>query len=109
MKIVIDIPEWKYKSICEGVEASKRCGVVGIDPDIHEAIYSGTPLPKGHGDLIDRSKLIFFRCPNNVKDCPSEYDFTCQNCDFGVTSRFRVDATPVIIPADKEDKDEDSN
>ena len=55
MQIVIDIPEWEYKSICEGVEASKRCGVVGIDPDIHEAIYNGTPLPEGHGDLIDRN------------------------------------------------------
>lgn len=44
VKLIIELPEWKYKSICEGVEASKRCGVVGIDPDIHEAIYNGTPL-----------------------------------------------------------------
>lgn len=58
MEIVIDIPEWKYKSICEGVEASKRCGVVGIDPDIHEAIYNGTPLPKGHGELIDKDTVL---------------------------------------------------
>ena len=58
MKIVIDIPEWKYKSICEGVEASKRCGVVGIDSVIHEAIYNGTPLPKGHGRLIDADAFI---------------------------------------------------
>ena len=28
IELVIKIPEWKYKSICEGVEASKRCGVV---------------------------------------------------------------------------------
>lgn len=58
MEIVIDIPEWKYKSICEGVEASKRCGVVGIDPDIHEAIANGTPLPKGHGELIDKDVVL---------------------------------------------------
>ena len=44
MKLIIEIPEWKYKSICEGVEESKRCGVVGVDPDIHEAIYNGIPL-----------------------------------------------------------------
>ena len=44
MKLIIDIPEWKYKSICEGVEASKMCSVVGVDPDIHEAIYNGTSL-----------------------------------------------------------------
>jgi len=58
MEIVIKIPEWKYKSICEGVEASRRCGVVGVDPDIHEGIANGTPLPKGHGTLVDRSEVI---------------------------------------------------
>lgn len=58
MEIVIDIPEWKYKSICEGIEASKRCGVVGIDPDIHEAIYNGIPLPKGHRELIDKDTVL---------------------------------------------------
>ncbi len=57
IELVIKIPEWKYKSICEGVEASKRCGVVGIDPDIHEAIYNGTPLPKEHGRLGDLDAL----------------------------------------------------
>lgn len=69
MQIVIDIPEWKYKSICEGVEASKRCGVVGIDPDIHEAIYNGTPLPKGHGRLKDIDKverLLDLEKPDNI-------------------------------------------
>ncbi len=57
IELVIKIPEWKYKSICEGVEASKRCGVVGIDSNIHEAIYNGTPLPKGHGRLIDEERI----------------------------------------------------
>ena len=58
MKLIIDIPEWKYKSICEGVEASKRCGVVGIDPDIHKAIYNGTPLSKGHGRILDEKDIL---------------------------------------------------
>ena len=57
MEIVIKIDEWKYKSICEGVEASKRGGVVGVAPTIYEAIYNGTPLPKGHGRLIDADAL----------------------------------------------------
>lgn len=65
MEIVIKIPEWKYKSICEGVEASERCGVVGIDFNIHEAIRNCTPLPKGHGGLIDEKevyKKLYCRC-----------------------------------------------
>lgn len=52
IELVIKIPEWQYKSICEGVEASKRCGVVGIDPNIHEAIYNGTPLDKHDEEVI---------------------------------------------------------
>jgi len=103
MKIVIDIPEDDYNAIRDSIKAYSLADM------LFGAVQYGTVLPKGHGDLIDRSKLAFFRCPNNVKDCPPEYDFTCQNCDFGVTSRFRVYAAPVIIPADTENKDEDSN
>lgn len=85
MKLVIDIPKWKYKSICEGVEASKRCGVVGIAPDIHEAIYNGTPLPKGHGDLIDKKvayRKFYARCL-----APEAMEVFAE--------------TPTVIPADK--------
>ena len=69
MKVLIDIPDWKYKSICEGVEASKKCGVVGIDPDIHEAIYNGTPLPKGHGrlkDIDEVERILDLDKPDNI-------------------------------------------
>lgn len=109
MKIVIDIEEGRYNWIMSHASKHPYDYADASDLFFRTAVESGIVLPKGHGDLIDRSKLAFFRCPNNVKDCPPEYDFTCQNCDFGVTSRFRVDAAPVIIPADKEDKDEDSN
>lgn len=95
MQIVIDIPEWKYKSICEGVEASKRCGVVGPAPDIHEAIANGIPLPKGHGDLIDRREL--------KKDV---YTTTEWNGDVHrIIYEASVDDAPTIIPADKRSED----
>ena len=106
MKIVIDIPEWQYKSICEEIEASKRCGVVGIDPDIHEAIYNGVPLPKGHGrlidaddliqDIIDDSQLCIFNseCERIVHD---------KMVDFAVD---RITEAPPIIEADKEVNDD---
>jgi len=58
MKLVIEIPDWMYKSICEGIEASKRCHVTGIDPIVHEAIASGIPLPKRHGELIDKDIVL---------------------------------------------------
>ena len=86
MKLIIDIPEWKYKSICEGVEASKRCGVVGIDPDIHKAIYNGTPLPKGHGKIIDVNEAI-----NYIDDYALGF--------------FGFDGVPAIIEADTESEE----
>lgn len=47
MKIVIDIPEERYEFIK---------GLDNTCYDIHTAIAQGIPLPKGHGDLIDRDK-----------------------------------------------------
>ena len=52
MKIVIDIPEESYKATCDGCM---------LPPDVEsvvQGIKQGTPLPKGHGDLIDRKDLI---------------------------------------------------
>lgn len=66
MKLIIDIPEWKYKSICEGVEASKRCGVVGIDPGIHEAIYNGTTLDSVKAEIEKHQFSREYCCDHNI-------------------------------------------
>ena len=102
MKLVIDIPEWKYKSVCEGVEASKRCGVVGMDPDIHEAIQNGTPLPKGYGRLIDADKL------------EPDYDWSEYETDTGqlmvygyqAYSTIQIESAPTILEADKTESED---
>ena len=44
MQIVIDIPKEEYEDV-------KKVG--GCYYDFGKAIYYGTPLPKGHGRLID--------------------------------------------------------
>lgn len=95
IELVIKIPEWKYKSICERVEASKRCGDVGIDLNpaiIYEAIYNSTPLPKGHGDLIDRGEL------------KTHFIGTEQGTDLEVYLEPTIINAPPIIKADKEDE-----
>lgn len=56
--------------------------------------------------LIDIDELPFFRCPNNVNKCPSYYDFACQHCDYGITSRFRVERMGTLIESNKEEKNE---
>lgn len=51
MQIVIDITVELYEANIRGLEAREVW-------DLREAVENGTPLPKGHGDLIDRSEVI---------------------------------------------------
>ena len=47
VQLVIKIPEEKLKII----KNKMYCGI--YDPDLYKAIDNGTPLPKGHGRLIE--------------------------------------------------------
>lgn len=51
VELVIKIPEKVYKSISD----NNYCGI--INSDVYNAIANGTPLPKGHGRLIDGDAL----------------------------------------------------
>lgn len=51
MQIVIDIPEEKYNYV-------KKQVAEGIDNPLKVYIANGTPLPKGHGRLIDADAFI---------------------------------------------------
>lgn len=51
MQIVIDIPEKAYRQL-------KFLNEQGFGTVIDEAVANGTPLPKGHGRLIDADKFI---------------------------------------------------
>lgn len=64
MKIVIDIPD----KIINHIKQDKD---IQLDSDkliIINAILNGTPLPKGHGDLIDKSK-IYKAIPAEEDNC----------------------------------------
>lgn len=56
MQIVIDIPEEQYITL-NAKSQEEVLTVIDVSLLI-KAIKNGTPLPKGHGDLIDRSKLV---------------------------------------------------
>ena len=51
MKLIIEIPDEVYASAKNGelneIQSMYICG----------SVCNGTPLPKGHGELIDRSKI----------------------------------------------------
>lgn len=87
MQIVIDIPEIYYEALKEAdvIISGQQSGKT-LMYDICSIIANGTPLPKGHGDLIDRNKL-------------NRKDINCAN----FPTNF-IDMAEVIIPADKEDE-----
>ena len=51
VELVIRIPEEKLSII----KNKMYCGI--YDPDLYKAIANGTPLPKGHGRIIDIGKI----------------------------------------------------
>jgi len=78
MQLIIDIPEEIVKAIQNGEDYRY---------DIHTAIAQGTPLPKGHGRLIDEKvayRKFYARCLASI-----------------ATAVFAE--TPTIIEADKGD------
>ena len=80
MKIVIDLPEeW------EGC----------TNRHLRKLIAEGTPLPKGHGRLIDADKAIKLECGLSC-GCNVE------ECGFNVPCKYvrLIQETPTIIEAD---------
>ena len=58
-----------------------------------DAIKNGTPLPKGHGDLITKEQVI---------ECVEFYQINPQHFDF-VNLIDEIKDEKSVIPADKED------
>jgi len=83
MKIVIDISEEEYEDV-------KKVG--GCYYDFGKAIYYGTPLPKGHGDLIDADELFL----------DIQTDEQMRLGEHLAWVKERIDNAPTIIEADKE-------
>ena len=100
MQIVINIPENTYDQIVEG--GTKRHFVYKLD--LMRAILEGTPLPKGHGRLIDADSLLEYgSCPNScdgTATCMESYEHL--HCPIRVFDTESINDTPTIIEADKE-------
>lgn len=84
MKLVIDIPEEEYE-FCKKQWDTECLDILTI------AVKYGIPLPKGHGDLIDRDSLEL------DSDWSDYYD------GFSAYSESQVRLAPIIIEADKEE------
>ena len=99
MQIVINIPEKTVNEIKDNVMFADTIPSE-ILWDVTGAIVNGTPIPKGHGDLMDRDKIDWYGCTTE-EDCPYK-DRDCKDCMRAECYKPQVDALPTIIEADKE-------
>ena len=100
MQVVIDIKEDDYK-----VFERQIVGNTTPRDRLFNAIKNGTPLPKGHGDLIDRSKIEWYGCNfESDKNC-NKVNKNCSICFFAECSHDQVMELSAVIPAESEDKE----
>lgn len=106
MQVVIEIPnvpiqdyqDLYYKihgmaaneGLFDDKRKSQRALALKAVLDVLNGVVNGTPLPKGHGDLIDRDEL----------KGDTEYDE--EGVPYAYSMR-QVWNAPVVIPSDKED------
>ena len=89
MQIVINISEKIYESVMDGT----YCGT------LYQELKNGTPLPKGHGDLIDRSQIEYMKAIHDLK----WGKITASEC----ATKIKYSA-PTIIEADRSEEDHGS-
>ena len=90
MQIVIDIDENVYTRLFDnGIE---DYAIINDDLfAIAKSIRNGTPLTKGHGDLIDVSNLLTV---TDIREDGSEFTYVPYS---------EIEDAPTIIEADKEE------
>jgi len=80
MKIVIDIDEKEYKTILANAKLYKDKSWGSAE--VWDAIVKGKPLPKGHGELIDK-------------------DVVLDMMNYGILEEY-INVMGGVIPADRE-------
>lgn len=99
IELVIKISEDSYKATCNG------CMLPPDVENIVQGIKNGTPLPKGHGRLIDADELeeLFGKeCVSDCGACMPKRKTDGKGRWYDTCSL--IDKAPTIIEADKEDK-----
>lgn len=91
MNILINIDDYDREWIANGYHIPDE-----INRKIAEAIIEGTPLPKNHGDLIDRNELLDKSYETVSKYCSTRMYEEVVNVD-------DIKSVHAIIKADKED------
>lgn len=95
MQIVIEILEEQYNKIKE-LKMCEYWNYVALLDAVLTSIKNGTPLPKGHGRLIDVNDLL-------EDICLEDNDYN-RDCNIGeIITLENIDRIPTIIEANKGD------
>ena len=89
IELVIKIPERDYYLACKYSDA--------LIAAYAHYIKEGKPLPKGHGELIDRDKIEYMKAIHDLK----WGKITASEC----ATKIKYSA-PTIIPADKAESED---
>lgn len=98
MQIVIDIPEEVYKSLNKN--SWNSCFVNDELTILEQALCNGTPLPKGHGRLIDADSI--YQIVRPIEQSDAEWGMTAETAIRLMHDVFNK--APTIIEADKDDE-----
>lgn len=85
MEIVIKIDEKDYQSLKDG----------HIPFNVLDVIMNGTPLHKGHGDLIDKSDLL------------TTTDIRADGSEFTYVPYHEINNATIVVEADKAESEEE--
>ena len=99
MKLIIDIPEVYYEALrkTDEIISGQRNGKTLMSV-IYDAVGNGTPLPKGHGRLIDADAIKPKFCNSNIYNKYGEKGFWYYSVK-------DMNDAPTIIEADKKESE----
>lgn len=85
MRVVVDIPNWLYNAIMTHREPQ-------YSQSLGDAVRDGTPLPKGHGRIIDESQISSVEYHEEIENIGTLFEIV----------HMIIDSTdaPTIIEAD---------
>ena len=94
MKLIIELDEKQFKDIQRIASIQIRRKSLTCE----QIIANGTPLPKGHGRLIDADKLVY-DCSLGGGGC--DHICRCDGCSYNIIREHTINEAPTIIEADK--------
>ena len=104
MQILIDIPEEEYEFIIKHPEKNLM-GWLDTRKALLNAVIHGTPLPKGHGRLIDE-QIISDYVNSHIQELNTGYgDLNSHTNRILRMIEDYIDNMPTVIPSDKEEQE----